>query len=79
MAFNGFLAQVADFITSDKEVDDAVPCKSDILTFRDCVKGASKEVRSAIVPAMVFLRERIRGKFSLCPYPSRNAKVSSWI
>lgn len=44
MAFNGLLSHIASLVTSDAEVADSVPCKSDVLTLRDCVKGASKEV-----------------------------------
>mmetsp|Transcript_66977 Transcript_66977/g.193545 ORF Transcript_66977/g.193545 Transcript_66977/m.193545 type:complete len:242 (+) Transcript_66977:58-783(+) len=43
MAFNSLLAHVASLVTSEGEVDDSIPCKSDVLTLRDCVKGASKE------------------------------------
>mmetsp|Transcript_100975 Transcript_100975/g.290439 ORF Transcript_100975/g.290439 Transcript_100975/m.290439 type:complete len:242 (+) Transcript_100975:41-766(+) len=43
MAFNSLLAHVSSLITSDANVGDSIPCKSDILTLRDCVKGATKE------------------------------------
>jgi hypothetical protein len=48
MAFNSLLAHVASLITTEANVDDSVPCKSDVLSLRDCVKGATKEVCSTI-------------------------------
>jgi hypothetical protein len=44
MAFNSLLAHVASLITNEANIDDSVPCKSDVLSLRDCVKGATKEV-----------------------------------
>ena len=45
MAFNGLLATIAGFLSSDEEVPDSIPCKTDIVSLRDCVRGASLEVR----------------------------------
>ena len=44
MALNGLFARMESLINSDGEVDDGMPCKSDILDLRKCRKGAEKGV-----------------------------------
>ena len=44
MALNGLFARMESLINSDGEVDDGMPCKSDILDLRECRKGGDKGV-----------------------------------
>jgi len=59
MAFNSLLSHVASLITSEANVDDSIPCKSDILSLRDCVKGATKEVGQIFLRACLELRSLV--------------------
>eukprot|EP00934_Nitzschia_sp_Nitz4_P001957 Nitzschia sp. Nitz4//scaffold86_size83305//47973//48822//NITZ4_005263-RA/size83305-snap-gene-0.171-mRNA-1//-1//CDS//3329559253//1957//frame0 len=43
MSFNNLLSNVAGLLSSGAEVADSVPCKTDILTLRECNKGSSEQ------------------------------------
>jgi hypothetical protein len=42
MAFNRLLAHVGKLVKSDDEIDSTIPCKTDILGLRECMKGDVK-------------------------------------
>jgi hypothetical protein len=65
MAFNSLLAHVASLITSEANVDDSVPCRSDVLSLRDCVKGATKEVCGMLIVSCVTMGSLGRANYWL--------------
>jgi hypothetical protein len=44
MSFNRLMEHVDSLVKGEAEVEDKIPCKSDILSLRECGKGGDPKV-----------------------------------
>ena len=53
MAFNKLYKHIEGLIQNDDDVADSVPCKTDILSVRECRKGGKVRRKSANLPDII--------------------------